>query len=57
MKKIICTYFKDGYMVKGKFIAIGMVLLMIFSIFTCCSANKFNAILYSQANEWIDERF
>ena len=44
-------------MAKSKFISLGLVLIMIFSLLTSCSTNKYNAVLYSNANEWIDETF
>ena len=44
-------------MAKSKFISLGLVLIMIFSLLTGCSTNKYNAVLYSNANEWIDETF
>lgn len=46
------------YMTKAKFLSLILVLLTIFSLFAGCSNNnKYNAVLYSNANEWIDETF
>lgn len=46
------------YMTKAKFISLILVLLSVFSLFAGCSNNnKYNAVLYSNANEWIDETF
>ncbi len=44
-------------MTKRKFIALGLVLLMIFTLFTGCSAIKYNAELFDYANDWIKEDF
>lgn len=47
------------YMTKTKFLSLILVLLSIFSLLTGCSNNnnKYNAVLYSNTTEWIDETF
>ena len=40
-----------------KFITFSLITLLFFIFLTACSVNKYNAVLYSQANEWIDESF
>lgn len=45
-------------MTKAKFLSLILALLTIFSLFMGCSNNnKYNAVLYSNATEWIDETF
>lgn len=44
-------------MTKSKFLSLGLVLIIIFGLLTGCLNNKYNAVLYSNANEWIDETF
>lgn len=44
-------------MKKTKFIMFGLVLMMFYGVFTGCSNNKYNIVLYDSANEWIDTDF
>lgn len=45
-------------MTKAKFLSLILVLLTILSLFAGCSSNnKYNAVLYSNTTEWIDETF
>lgn len=42
---------------KVNFIALGLALLMTFGIFAGCSVKKYNAVIYSKTNEWIQTSF
>ncbi len=44
-------------MKKVNIIALGLVLLMAFSIIAGCSGIRYNAKLYDNAKEWINEEF
>lgn len=45
-------------MTKVKFLSLCLALIMILSLFVGCSNNnKYNAVLYSDATEWINETF
>ena len=44
-------------MIKSKFISLGLVLIMIFSLLTGCSNIKYNAQLFDSATDWIKEDF
>lgn len=44
-------------MTKSKFISLGLVLIMIFSLLTGCSNIKYNAQLFDSATDWIKEDF
>lgn len=44
-------------MKKTKYIALALLLPILFCSFAGCSAIKFNAVLYSHADEWVDEDF
>ncbi len=45
------------YMTKTKFISLGLMLIMIFSLLTGCSNVKYNAHLFDSATDWIKEDF
>lgn len=40
-----------------KYLFLGIILIMSFSFLMGCSKNKYNATLYDDVNEWIDEDF
>ena len=42
---------------KSKFAMLSLLLFMFLGICTGCSSNKYNAVLYDSANEWIDGDF
>ena len=42
---------------KIKFISLGLVVLIFFSVLAGCSCNKYNAVMYSQSKEWILQSF
>ena len=44
-------------MIKAKFLSLILVLLTIFSLLIGCSSNRYDAVLYSNATEWIDKKF
>lgn len=55
----ICNskHLRRSYMAKTKFISLGLVLIMIFSLLTGCSNIKYNAQLFDSATDWIKEEF
>ena len=44
-------------MIKSKFISLGFVLIMIFSLLTGCSNIKYNAQLFDSVTDWIKDDF
>lgn len=44
-------------MTKRKLITLGLAVFMIFAMLTGCSVNKYNAMMYSQSNDWVLQSF
>ena len=50
-------HLRRSYMIKSKFISLGLVLIMIFSLLMGCSNIKYNAQLFDFTTDWIKEEF
>ncbi len=44
-------------MKKVNIVALGLVLLMAFSVFAGCSVKKYDAVMYSKSKEWVKTSF